>query len=84
MIISLFQTRYKSFMRMIREFRHLKLMKRHGRGNIEDGLISTGRGDLATICPACPIPGVNLPENWRDVALEYKYVVSPQLSLSRH
>ena len=72
MTILLFQTRYKSLMRMIREFRHLKLLKRHGRGNIKDGLISTGRGDLATICPACPIPGINLPENWRDVGLEWK------------
>ena len=63
-------------MRMIREFRHLKLMKRHGRGNVEGGLVSTTRGDLATICPACPIPDVNLPENWKDVDLASKSVVS--------
>ena len=63
-------------MRMIREFRHLKLMKRHGRGNVEGGLVSTTRGDLATICPACPIPDVNLPENWKDIDLASKSVVS--------
>ncbi|KIJ95660.1 hypothetical protein K443DRAFT_108434, partial [Laccaria amethystina LaAM-08-1] len=63
-----------SFMRMIREFRHLKLMKRHGRGNVEHGITSTARGDLATLCPACPIPGVNLPEKWEDVGMEWKFL----------
>ena len=59
-------------MRMVREFRHLKLMKRHGRGNVPSGLITTGRGDLTTVCPACPIPGINLPEKWQDVGMEWK------------
>ena len=59
-------------MRMIREFRHLKLMKRHARGNIEHGIMSTAHRDLATLCPACLIPGVNLPEKWEDVGVEWK------------
>ena len=57
-------------MQMIHEFRHLKLMKRHAQGNIEHGITSTGHGDLATICPACLILGVNLPEKWDDVGVE--------------
>ena len=24
-------------------------------------------GDLAIFCPACPQPGINLPENWKEV-----------------
>jgi hypothetical protein len=25
-----------------------------------------GNGDLALFCPACPQPGINLPDNWRN------------------
>lgn len=53
-------------------FRHLKLMKRAGRGNIDGGLCLTGAGDLALNCPACPMPGVNLPKNWEEVDVEWK------------
>lgn len=68
---------------MIREFRHLKLMKRHGQGNVKDSLVSMSRGDLATICPACPIPNVNLPENWEDVDLASKSVIFPPVQVAR-
>ncbi|KAJ7429283.1 hypothetical protein B0H11DRAFT_2266310 [Mycena galericulata] len=57
--------RYKSFMRMMREWRHLVMLKRGGRGN--DGtrrVAETTPGELAVTCPACPQPGVNLPEDW--------------------
>ncbi|KAJ7434219.1 hypothetical protein B0H11DRAFT_2258641 [Mycena galericulata] len=57
--------RYKSFMRMMRQWRHLVLLKRGGRGN--DGarkVAETTPGELAVTCPACPQPGVNLPEDW--------------------
>lgn len=64
------QPRYKEFMRIVRQYRHLKMMKRSGRGNVLDGLKTTQRGDLAIFCLACPIPGVNLPEGWESVAPE--------------
>ena len=60
-------------MRMIREFRHLKLMKRNGRGNLKNGLISTGPSDLTVACPACPIPGINLQDDWEQVPKELRY-----------
>lgn len=28
-------------------------------------------GGLAIFCPACPQPGVNLPDNWREDAKRY-------------
>lgn len=56
--------RYKEFMRCIRQYRHLKMMMRAGRGNVEDGVATTSPGELAVRCPACPIPGVNLPPDW--------------------
>ncbi|KAJ7086807.1 hypothetical protein B0H15DRAFT_923109 [Mycena belliarum] len=57
--------RYKSFMRMMREWRHVTMLKRAGRGN--DGtrpVAQTHPGELAVKCPACPRPGINLPEDW--------------------
>ena len=67
-------------MRMIREFRHLKLMKRNGRGNVKDGLINTGPSDLTVPCPACPIPGINLQDEWEQVPKEMRYEIRSPLS----
>ncbi|KAG9225760.1 hypothetical protein CCMSSC00406_0007770 [Pleurotus cornucopiae] len=57
-------TRYKAFLRMVRQYRHERLMKRAGRGNIENGIATTSPGDLALTCAACPQPGINLPAGW--------------------
>jgi hypothetical protein len=54
-------------MRMVRQFRHIKLMKRAGCGNVTGGIYDTEPGALAIKCPACPQPGVNLPEDWEKV-----------------
>ncbi|KAF8128998.1 hypothetical protein EV363DRAFT_1169765 [Boletus edulis] len=56
--------RYKAFLRMIREWRHLKMMKRSGRGSVPDGIVMTKPGECAILCPACPQPGMNLPLDW--------------------
>lgn len=45
---------------MIREWRHLKPMKRAGRGHDPDGVAATRPGSCAVLCPACPHPGKNL------------------------
>jgi hypothetical protein len=55
-------------------WRHLKLLKRGVHGHASSGVEGTGRGELAIVCPACPIPGVNLLEGWRD-DLSKQYVV---------
>ncbi|KAF7321649.1 CxC2 domain-containing protein [Mycena kentingensis (nom. inval.)] len=60
--------RYKAFMRMARQFRHLLLLKRRGRGHAATGSAGTASGELALRCPACPRPGINLPDNWQDAA----------------
>ncbi|KAG2139540.1 hypothetical protein BD769DRAFT_1350679 [Suillus cothurnatus] len=59
--------RYESFMRMIREWRHLKMLKRSGRGHHPNGVDATEEGDCAVLCPACPHPGKNLPDDWEKV-----------------
>lgn len=58
-------------MRIVRQFRHVKMMKRAGRGNVENGVKTTSAGELAIICPACPIPEINLPEGWELIQREY-------------
>ncbi len=55
------QDRYHAFLIMIREWRHLKMMKRAGRGNDVSGIDATQLGECAVHCPACPQPGKNIP-----------------------
>lgn len=43
------------------------MAKRAGRGNDSDRtLAETRTGEMGIACIACPRPGVNLPENWKD------------------
>ena len=62
--------RYKTFLRSLREWRHLRMMKRGGRSYDPSGVDGTSPGELAVLCPACPIPSVNLPPDWKSVAKE--------------
>lgn len=57
---------------MVRMWRHLKRLKRAGRGHEPTGVRGTQLGDLTVKCPACPRPGYNLPENWDTVGDELK------------
>jgi len=41
-------------------------LKRAGRGHDPEGVGNTPPGSLTVECPACPHPGRNLPENWRE------------------
>ncbi|KAF7327511.1 CxC2 domain-containing protein [Mycena kentingensis (nom. inval.)] len=62
--------RYKPFLRMVRQWRHLHSLKRGGRGHEVGGVGATQEGELALRCPACPRPGVNLPPDWQDASPE--------------
>ena len=66
------QTRYRAFMRVVAQWRHLKLLKRAGRGHDMGGIEGTKPGELALRCPACPRPGVNLPPDWEKAAEDSK------------
>jgi hypothetical protein len=57
-------------MNMIREYRHLQMCKRAGRGHHPEGIAATQPGELAIPCRACPHPGINLPEGWEDAPPE--------------
>jgi hypothetical protein len=68
--------RYKAFMRVMREWRHLKMLKRAGRGHAHSGVNGTAPGELCVLCPACPHPEINLPDNWDTCSDDLKYVLA--------
>lgn len=65
--------RYDAFMRATEQWRHLKMLKRGGRGHDPSGVAGTKAGELVVNCPACPRPEVNLPANWDTVSDDLKY-----------
>ncbi|KAJ3817509.1 hypothetical protein F5880DRAFT_1626284 [Lentinula raphanica] len=67
--------RYKAFSRMMKEWRHLKMAKRAGRGNdASRTLAETRSGEMGISCIACPRPGINLPEDWKNVPASKSYL----------
>ncbi|KAJ6479765.1 hypothetical protein C8R45DRAFT_832682 [Mycena sanguinolenta] len=62
--------RLPQFMHMVREYRHLQMSKRAGRGHDPLGITATSTGELAIPCRACPHPGINLPEGWENAPPE--------------
>ncbi|KAI9070213.1 hypothetical protein FKP32DRAFT_1558354 [Trametes sanguinea] len=66
--------RYKAFMRVVAQWRHLKMLQRGGRGHDPSGVCGTQPGELAVRCPACPHPNINLPENWESISDDLKYM----------
>lgn len=69
------QTRYVELMRMLLQYRHLKLLMRGGRGHDSAGAAGTQPRELALMCPSCPHPGINLPEGWENAPLEMRYFI---------
>ncbi|KAF8868419.1 hypothetical protein BD779DRAFT_1460905 [Infundibulicybe gibba] len=68
------KNRYRSFLLMIRIYRHLKMLKRAGKGHDPGGSASTQPGECAVLCPACPQANINLPPGWRDVDRDQRYL----------
>ncbi|KAJ7315117.1 hypothetical protein DFH08DRAFT_715859 [Mycena albidolilacea] len=77
------RTRYNEFRRMTRQWRHLQMLKRAGRGHAADGVRGTKSGECALLCPACPQPGKNLPRDgsWRHVPRERRFLYALFLAL---
>jgi hypothetical protein len=65
---------------MMHQWRHLKMLKRSGRGHDISGVSGTKTGELAILCPACPQPGKNLPEGWEDAPTEKRQAHLPCMS----
>ncbi|KAJ6571549.1 hypothetical protein B0H19DRAFT_1208943 [Mycena capillaripes] len=55
--------RYQVFIWICREYRDIMMLKRAGLGHHPD-----------VLCPACPRPGVNLDEDWKNASKEDKFL----------
>ncbi|KAL0568608.1 hypothetical protein V5O48_013381 [Marasmius crinis-equi] len=67
--------RYDVFVRVARQWRYLKQLRRGGIGNVlGQDLQNIEPGSLAIRCIACPRPNVNLPDSWREAAKEWKFL----------
>ncbi|KAF8138624.1 hypothetical protein EV363DRAFT_1394065 [Boletus edulis] len=66
--------RYDQFLRVVREWRHLKMLKRSGQAHRSDAAAEIQEGELAVLCPACPQPGKNLPSGWQETPVEKQWL----------
>jgi hypothetical protein len=57
---------YREFRRMSRIWRWMKRLKWAGFCNNDKPANEVLPGQLAVFCPACPQPGINIPDNWKD------------------
>ncbi|KAH8985052.1 hypothetical protein EDB86DRAFT_2810433 [Lactarius hatsudake] len=69
---------YKQLLRASRQWHDLKNRIQSGLGHQPDG-DSTIDGSMAIFCPACPQPGINLPENWKERYHDDPYAFMNQL-----
>ncbi|TFK79058.1 hypothetical protein K466DRAFT_469378, partial [Polyporus arcularius HHB13444] len=65
---------------MVRQWRHVLLAKRAGRGHDHTGIAGTCQGGLAVDCRACPKPGVNLPPGWENAPIEDAWLYQLMIS----
>ncbi|KAH6903662.1 hypothetical protein BKA70DRAFT_1227593 [Coprinopsis sp. MPI-PUGE-AT-0042] len=63
-------SRLNDFQKVVRFWRLLYMAKRAARGQDPAGIDETSEGELAQECPACPHPGKNLPDDWRDAGAQ--------------
>ncbi|KAK7022721.1 hypothetical protein VNI00_016997 [Paramarasmius palmivorus] len=73
--------RLTQFMLMVRQWRHIKMGKRIGRGHDPTGLEGTPKGSATVPCRACPQPGANLPQNWESTSPELSWLYALILSI---
>ncbi|EIW79112.1 hypothetical protein CONPUDRAFT_74627 [Coniophora puteana RWD-64-598 SS2] len=61
------KSHYKVFLCILRQHGYIRLMK-------DAGHDTTGPGELAVACPACPHPNINLPEGWESADPSQKFL----------
>jgi len=62
---------YKEFRRMSRIWRWMKKLKWAGYAGGKKSVSEVKTGELGNFCPACPQPGINIPDNWKDDTARY-------------
>ena len=64
------QNRYKQLLRSSRQWRDLKNRMKSGLGHQAEQ-DNAPDGSVAIFCPACPQPGLNLPDDWKEKYSSY-------------
>ncbi|KAG1741216.1 hypothetical protein EDD22DRAFT_786755 [Suillus occidentalis] len=72
---------YLVFLRIVRQWRNLTLLKQSGRGHDPAGVDATQQGQLAVLCPACPQLGKNVPEDLAHVNSNERWLYSLFLAI---
>ncbi|KAN0105342.1 hypothetical protein V8E52_011131 [Russula decolorans] len=72
---------YRQFLTVVRLWRHLKLLKRSGRGHDPAGANGTQPGQCAVECPACPHPNRNIPPDWINAPDSRRWLYSLNLTI---
>src|SRR5882672_11373755 len=76
-LIGSFKNRYRELLCVSHQWQNLQALKRFGFGHGQSR--DPGPGDLALFFPACPQPGINLPEGWEHYskvnALVFAYAI---------
>ena len=62
------------FLQSLHMWCHIRMTKHGGWLYDPTGIEGTSPGELAVLCPVCPIPFINLPPNWHSVGKDLKYV----------
>ncbi|KAM5534229.1 hypothetical protein V8D89_012136 [Ganoderma adspersum] len=62
--------RYREFNNATREFSFLRTCHRAG----QPPVLHLSSGSLASLCPACPQPGINMRDGWKNCDEELKYI----------
>ncbi|KAF8263365.1 hypothetical protein EI94DRAFT_1704047, partial [Lactarius quietus] len=68
---------YRQLLRASRQWRDLRNRMQSGRGHQDDDGID---GSMAIFCPACPQPGINLPDDWKIRYNEYSFMILMTIS----
>ncbi|KAF8256537.1 hypothetical protein EI94DRAFT_1711089 [Lactarius quietus] len=63
---------YRQLLRASRQWRDLRNRMQSGLGHQDDDGID---GSMAIFCPACPQPGINLPDDWKIRYNEYGFMI---------
>lgn len=61
---------------MSRLWQWMKKLKWAGYPNNNKKVSEVQSSELAIYCPACPQPGINIPENWKDDNSWYEFLFS--------
>ncbi|EIN11591.1 hypothetical protein PUNSTDRAFT_62212 [Punctularia strigosozonata HHB-11173 SS5] len=73
--------RYHEATLATRQYFYLLRLKRAGRAHVPNGVSEVPSGALTVLCPACPQPLWNLPDNWEQYPPEVKWLYTQFVAL---